>query len=81
MTQLLKLKNIFNKILKINKMLNKLFNQAHLNKMFNPMICKMLLRQNRNKFSINKLLKINKINQLLKKRMKFINKFKEFLSK
>ena len=77
MTQLLKLKNIFKKILKINK----LFNQAHLNKMFNPMICKMLLRQNRNKFSINKLLKIKKINQLLKKRMKFINKFKEFLSK
>ena len=47
--------------------------------MFNPMICKMLLRQNRNNFSINKLLKINKINQLLKKRMKFINKFKEFV--
>ena len=46
MTKLLKLKKIFNKILKINKMLNKLFNQAHKNKIFNPMICKMLWRQN-----------------------------------
>lgn len=46
MTKLLKLKNRFNKIWKINKMLSNLFNQAHKNKMFNPVIFKMSLRQN-----------------------------------
>lgn len=52
MINLLKLNKIPKRILKINKILNKMFNkiksfyEARQNKMFNPMICKMSWRQN-----------------------------------
>ena len=64
-------------------MSDKSFNQAHLNKMFNSMRFKIIksLKQNRSKFRMKRLLKIKKFNKLLKTRMKFIKKFKKFLSK